>query len=140
MRARAALLCDAATVREGLLHVLGGGITRLWRDQLPAALNVTMAFMLEVEQEHLGSLVEVGVLIKDPDGDAVIEVNGSLQPEGGRLEHGEVQLLPMVLPLGAGGVQRYGRYSAEITLDGVAQDESLTFWVLHPVEQELPAL
>jgi hypothetical protein len=34
-----ALLCDAATVRENVLHILGGGLGQLWRDVYPARLG-----------------------------------------------------------------------------------------------------
>lgn len=47
MRVTTVMLADAATVREGLLHVLGGGINRLVRDPLPAPLGATLAMLLQ---------------------------------------------------------------------------------------------
>ena len=40
MRLETALLSDHASVRDGLLFVVAGGITRVWRSQLPAPLNL----------------------------------------------------------------------------------------------------
>ena len=39
MQVVTALLCDYASVREGLLNILGGGVNRLWRAELPAPLD-----------------------------------------------------------------------------------------------------
>jgi len=58
-----ALLCDAATVREGLLHVLGGGITRLWRPALPAELATKLAVLVDLAPEDLETPHELEVLI-----------------------------------------------------------------------------
>lgn len=42
-----AVLCDAMTVREGLLSVLGGGITKLIRGAYPAPLLADLAAWIE---------------------------------------------------------------------------------------------
>lgn len=47
VRATTAILCDAATVREGLLHLLGGGVSALGRPSFPAPLLVDLALVLE---------------------------------------------------------------------------------------------
>lgn len=139
MRVSSALVCDAATVREGLLHILGGGITRLWREQLPAPLGVTIALMIAVGHEELGTPIDVRLVLTGPDGATVLEVRGTMETTG-RLEAGETQLAPMVLPVAPVQTEIYGRYSGEITLNGRVQPEDITFWVLHPVEQHLPSL
>lgn len=38
-----AVLCDRATVRDGLLHILGAGVTIVYRDKVPAPLDVDVA-------------------------------------------------------------------------------------------------
>ena len=45
MRIDTALLCDAATERDGLLNVLGGGITVATRPEFPAPLGMTLALV-----------------------------------------------------------------------------------------------
>lgn len=47
MRIRTILLCDAATVREGLLNVLSAGITMLYRDTFPAGVAVQAAILFD---------------------------------------------------------------------------------------------
>ena len=59
MEIQAAILCDSATVREGLLHVLGGGINRLYRSELPAPLGVALALLVAFEPEEVDQLHEV---------------------------------------------------------------------------------
>ena len=139
MRVSSALVCDAATVREGLLHILGGGITRLWREELPAPLGVTIALMIAVDHAELGTPIDVRLVLTGPDDATVLEVRGTMETAG-RLEKGETQLAPMVLPVAPVQTEAYGRYAGEITLNGEVQTEGVTFWVLHPVEQQLPPL
>lgn len=53
MRVECALLCDAASVREGLLHVLGGGISRISVDEFPVRLPLTFALRAVLEPREL---------------------------------------------------------------------------------------
>lgn len=43
------MLCDAATIRENLLHVLGGGVTHVIRPSFPAPLGCTLALSFYVK-------------------------------------------------------------------------------------------
>ncbi len=52
MRIDCALLCDAATVREGLLHVLGGGIAHAVRPSFPAPAAMSLAVHVWVTQDE----------------------------------------------------------------------------------------
>ena len=61
MELKAAIICDAASVREGLLHVLGGGITRIWRQDLPAALGVALAVIVDLPPDVMFDPHEVTV-------------------------------------------------------------------------------
>lgn len=53
MRLDVALLCDAATVREGLLFILGGGVTRIGRDTYPSPLGVQVAIKVDIDADEL---------------------------------------------------------------------------------------
>lgn len=55
MKFVSAILCDAATVREGLLHVLGGGLNYMQRESFPAPLNADVAFLAGFEAADLGA-------------------------------------------------------------------------------------
>ena len=96
MEIAAALLCDAATVREGLLHVLGGAITRVWSPGLPAPLGVALAAVIELAQEETAVPHELQVEVFDPDGTLIGMVMGGFQTAPNeRLEPGEHVLVPV---------------------------------------------
>lgn len=136
-----ALLCDFATVREGLLHVLGGGVTRIWRPTLPATLGVSLALTLEVPRDEVLLPHEVQVMIKDSDRNLLAEVTGGTQaPQLPiRLEPEEAVLVSLALPLQSINVLRYGRHDLDISVDKVSV-RTLHAWVLHPDERSLPPL
>src|SRR5207302_949196 len=68
MQVVTALLCDYASVREGLLNILGGGVNRLWRAELPAPLNLSMALMVDLHPQEVGSSHDLQVAVQDDDG------------------------------------------------------------------------
>jgi hypothetical protein len=141
MELPAILLCDTATVREGLLHVLGGGLTRLWRPQLPAALNITVAGLVALEEHELDRPHEIHIAVNGPDGSRVLDAMGGFQiPRPPKLETGEKTLSPLLIPLPPqAGTNAWGKHIAEVILDG-QQLGVLEFWVLDQVEQGLPGL
>lgn len=140
MEITTALLCDAATVREGLLHVLGGGITRLWRDQLPAPLGVTLALVIDVAPEDLRIPHEIEMVVRCGD-DQIARTMGGFQAEPHpRAEPGEHQMAPVIMALSGGLTPRYGHHSITVRLDDGRAERALEFWVLHPDEQLIPPI
>ena len=71
-----ALLADSATVREGLLHLLGAPITRIYPPALPASLNTTLVLIFDLAPQDLGVPHEIEVNITGPDNEAVAHVVG----------------------------------------------------------------
>lgn len=119
MQVTAAFLCDAASVREGLLHVLGGGITRLWRQEFPGPLGVSVALLLELHRQELDRPHELNIIVMGEDGQQVAEVKGGFQaPASPNLEVHERQLIPMTLDLRAAEVPAAGAYTVDISIDG----------------------
>jgi hypothetical protein len=123
MRLDTALLCDAATVREGLLHILGGGITQIIRDEYPAELSVTLALRIMVHPTEMPEAHQLRIVVQGEDGEQITEVradvrvaNPELVPVG---EEGEL-LIPWDFP-GRPKLPTTGRYSMEILIDGVHQ-------------------
>jgi hypothetical protein len=117
MRVSCAVLCDAATVRENLLHVLGAGITRLNRQAFPSSMGCTLALQIvvhptETDREHDGRVV-----VQDEDGAVIAEV-GLGFGLGGDLLPGEEHLVPIVVQLDPVTLPAPGGYSVEILLDG----------------------
>jgi hypothetical protein len=123
VRTTTILLADYASVREGLLHVLGGGITRLARDPLPGRLDAALALMLRADDlEDLQAAHHMEVSITEaatdeaspPIAKAVIEFGGVRGPviPGPNLQ------LPLVVPIQAVPMPRPGFYSITVSLDG----------------------
>jgi hypothetical protein len=54
MEIKAFFLCDASNVRDNLLNVLSGGVTRVGRETYPAPLGVSLAAIVAIEHEELG--------------------------------------------------------------------------------------
>ena len=134
-----AFLCDAASVREGLLHVLGAGVTRIWREQYPAPLLIQLAMMITLRPIEAKQPRKLVVLIQDLDGGKVAELScefGLTQtPEG--LSPGEAMIVPLVFDLRNLSVERAGSYSLEIMIDGKLT-RSMSFAAGIPPKQNPP--
>lgn len=119
MKASVCLLCDRATVREGLLHILGGGISRLGRPVLPAPMDVDLALLLapdnaaEVPGEHW-----IEVRIRSDEGAEI--VSSRIGYRAGEVDP-DIDPLPTIpLPVGLRNVAvaTYGHYAIQVTYDG----------------------
>ena len=141
MKTTALLLCDAATVREGLLNVLGAGITRLWHAGLPVALNVTVAALVAVEQHELERPHEFHFVIKDPERKVIMEAMGGFGVgRNPKLEKLEPTLFPIVVPVPPRvATNRWGKHLVEMTIDNRVRG-TIEFYVLDTQEQQLPSL
>jgi hypothetical protein len=128
-----ALTCDFAQVREGLLIVASGLVTRCWRPQVPAPLGLYLAFVVEMDQREAERPHEVGITVMAIDGQRVAEVQGGFQWSGtaAELEPGEKINLPVVLNLQTVGVPDYGPYDLRIYIDSEHRRQ-LTVWVKPP--------
>jgi Family of unknown function (DUF6941) len=121
MRVDCALLCDSATVREGLLHILGGGVTRLGRPDYPGPLGVALALRLVIHPTEQG--VHNGlVLIQGEDGQRYAEINFEFTVTQETVTEadllpGEEMSLPFVVPLHNIGMPAPGRYAVELLID-----------------------
>lgn len=123
MRIDCALLCDAATVREGLLHILGGGITRIARPgPYPATLGVFLALRIVVDPGELKRPHESQILLQSDEGKLVadLRIDFSIHPSSkSEQEFGEETGFPIAASLHGIGVPAPGAYSFEVLIDGV---------------------
>jgi hypothetical protein len=123
VRLDTALLCDAATVREGLLHILGGGITQIIREEYPAELGVVLALRIMVHPTEMEGSHQLRIVVQGEDGEKVTEVRADVQVANPELvppgEEGEL-LIPWNFPARP-KLPTTGRYSMEILIDGVHQ-------------------
>jgi hypothetical protein len=125
LRFTCALLCDAATVREGLLHILGGGVSRSERPSFPTPLGLTLALELAGPQEEVTGQHEVNArLVKVPSGDGVghLKVTYEAAPLQG-VDPEEDGSLSLALPL-LFDVSEPGMYRVDIDVDDGAVSAS----------------
>ena len=109
-----AFICDAVTIREGLLHVLGAGATALTRREFPAPVAIALGVVLSTER---AGTYNISVDIK-PDGaeTPVGNVTGTVGSAAGDPEDDVV----IPFPVGFGGIviPGPGKYKIEISVDG----------------------
>lgn len=118
MDVSAAFLCDFAEVREGLLMSLGGGITRLWRDQYPASVGASLALLVDLPPSDLNRKHEIIAAIQGPD-QPVGELKAEFQTSGGKdLKAGENVVAPLAIDLRPVQLPGPGSYSINISIDG----------------------
>jgi uncharacterized protein DUF6941 len=121
------LLCDAATVRENLLHVLGAGINRIARPVYPAKLGLDLALLFTIAPTEAQERHRLRVVVQTSDGNKIAEFSAEFQvAPAGALQPGERMMTPVVLPLKEVQLPSEGVYGIEILIDGQMQ-HSFTF-------------
>jgi hypothetical protein len=130
-----AMLADFAQVREGLLFVASGGVTRCYRDQLPAPLGVYLATVLELDRLEAEQVHQLQVVVVDEDGQELAEIAGEIQLGATQLMINENLNVPITFDLRNVPVEKFG--SVEIRLY-VANEHrrTLPIWVLQSVPPE----
>ncbi|MEY2468967.1 MAG: hypothetical protein QOF21_1665 [Actinomycetota bacterium] len=134
-RIASALLCDAATVREGLLHILGGGITRLHRAEYPAPMQVTLVAQVVLSPVEVEFAHDVTAIVQTEDGEVIVQATGHLEagPPNPLLEPGESVVLPLVIGLHGVVLAGPGGYSIEISVDDIHQSSIAFRAITSPV-------
>jgi hypothetical protein len=126
---QAAILCDFAQVREGMLFVSSGGISRLYRPDQPMPLGIWLAVVLEVTADEMFAVHELRVTVSGEDGATVGSVTAGMQAPAGmqvQLNPGEPAVIPVVIPLMPIVVPGHGMYDIRIVADnGVAEIRTL---------------
>jgi len=119
-RLDALILCDFAQIREGLLFVQSGGLTRLVAGALPGSFGCHIAAMVfmppneVLEAHHMVMKVkaaETAVLV------ATINVELHELPRPAGLQPGEGRQVPVVVSLGAVVFPSVGQYDLHVDLD-----------------------
>lgn len=114
----AAFLCDAASVRENLLHVLGGGITRIWRERYPADMNVALAMMITLSPSEGRDKHVLQVTVTGADGEPIAQLDGEFAAQRGQdTLPGESLYVPVVLPLQRVPLPTEGQYAINVLVD-----------------------
>lgn len=124
MRIDCALLCDAATVREGLLHILGGGVTRAGRNQYPAPVGLTLALRILIHPTEADEKHKMEVKLQDADGKALAGFDIEFHPKRDEAKLDPGEHLSMPIPLNFPPqvqLPQPGQYSFEVLIDGIHQ-------------------
>lgn len=80
MQVRSAVICDFAELREGLLFLVAGGITRVRREAFPAPAGIYLALTLELGPADRAFPQAVEITLEGPAGERVMQVTGGIQP------------------------------------------------------------
>lgn len=118
MRAATAMLANAAEVREGLLYVLGGGIEQLWVGELPTEVAPTVVVSVELDATDLGRSFDPHLVVVDPAGEPLVDVDMPPARPERELDSGEVALFPMVFTVGM-PIVREGGHRLQLLVEGV---------------------
>lgn len=132
---RSAILCDFAQVREGLLFVSSGGITRIAAPGVGSPVGFSVAGELEVGPLESDTTHEVVFKVTSVDTsetmwEATMSVSTNVAPEG--LFPGESLHVPYALSVGPFPVRAFGPHDLKVSIDN-AETELLTFYVLQMV-------
>lgn len=65
------VLCDAANVRDGLLNILGAGISSISRHEFPAQLDCLVAIQFEISGGSMDDEIVLRVVVSGGDGEQV---------------------------------------------------------------------
>ena len=116
MHLRTAILCDFAQVREGLLFVASGGISRVIRPSYPAPASFALALMLELDAVEVREPHEIRVRIMAAD-EPIGEMTAGFQINDADLHPGERQNIPVPVNLHNVPLPAPGGYSITISVD-----------------------
>ena len=135
---RSAILCDFAQVREGLLFVSSGGITRIAAPGPGAPVSFSVAGELEVLPLEAGSTHEVAFKVMAVETssvvwDATLSISTSSSPDG--LFPGESLHVPFAFPVGPFPAAVFGPHDLKVSIDN-SETQLLTFYLLQMVPNE----
>jgi Family of unknown function (DUF6941) len=106
-------------VRDGLLFVLSGGVSRVLRESFPAALGTCLALVLEFERVEAARPHELAVRVVGEDGEDIAHVEAEVRvdnPE--RAEPGENVHRPIAVDLRGVALVKPGAYELRVYVDG----------------------
>lgn len=120
---KVAVLADAANVRDGLLSVIGGGISVIRYPSYPMPLNADVALLFELTEPAEGEQHEIKVDARRVTSEANDETDllfsvearlivGPLGPDAPRHRNA-----PLAIPLRQAGIPEPGEYRIEVAVN-----------------------
>lgn len=117
-----ALLCEAATVREGLLHILGGGITRIQRPGFPSLLQLDLALVFTLTPSEAQERHRLRVVVQTADGAKLADARAEFGVTASvDLQPGERIASSLALQLRQVEIPAAGVYGVEVLIDGASR-------------------
>jgi hypothetical protein len=112
-----AVLCDFAQVRDRLLFVSSGAVSRLYRRDLPSPLGLMVGLVIEVPLEDSGVEHTLRADVVNRHGDALATVQNTFRVGDEGLFPHEVQQVPLVLSITGVRARTWGTHQVRLTLD-----------------------
>lgn len=133
MEVTTAVLCDSAQIREGLLFVLAGGITRIRRTSYPANLGAAVAVVLELDSIEAERTHEFELIVVGEDGQELARVAAQIQVGDAQVHFGENIQVPLAVDLHGGVLPIAGAYELRLYVDGNHR-RTLQFWAEETID------
>lgn len=115
-----AILCEAATVREGLLNILSGGITTIHRPNYPNVLGLQLALVVQPDSTSSAEHLKLEIAFEAEDENVPTLASMSVTGISGTVgATNDPFLVPLVVPLPF-FVPGAGRYEVNVTIDNEA--------------------
>lgn len=123
------LLCDYANIREGMLNIISGGITRIsTRTPFPAPIDAHLAMSVYVHPYRVTDTHHGRVVLRYPDTlDELARIEFQFQGDA-ELEAGEGLNFHFALPLQGVAAERPGQIDISVSLND-APAGMISFWM-----------
>ncbi|QCR49822.1 DUF6941 family protein [Streptomyces sp. SGAir0924] len=139
MKLNMAVLCDRATVREGLLHILGAGVTRCSL-VLPGSPDLDLALLVQAEDlNDFAGKHSLSVIVADHDGTEVGRADFGwegpaidVQPT----DDSSLPQLPLVVPIRGMILENPGEHTITVLID----DEEAARTAVMVAKAEMPSV
>ena len=117
MDLQTAMLCEAATVRDGLLYILGGGVSTYTVAQYPTPLGVSLAVLIELDYLDQGEPHGFRITLLDAEACELGRAEGEFATMV-ELDLNVVATLPAAIPLAGMTLPAPGNYEIRLEIDG----------------------
>jgi hypothetical protein len=112
-----AVLCDFAQVRDRLLFVSSGAVSRLYRQELPSPLGLMVGLVIEVPLEDAGMEHKLRAEVINRHGTVLATLENLFRVGDVGLFPHEVQQVPLVLSITGVRARTWGTHQVRLYLD-----------------------
>jgi hypothetical protein len=112
-----AVLCDFAQVRDRLLFVSSGAVSRLYRSELPSPIGLMVGLIIEVPLEDAGMNHSLRAEVINRHGTVLATLDNVFRVGDEGLFPHEVQQVPLVLSITGVRARTWGTHQIRLYLD-----------------------